>query len=62
MPKAVCANAQKEGKHRFYIHKAQKYGIISTEERNITEMQDNIKSNYEKVKDYEQKTNHSNDC
>lgn len=62
MPKAVCANAQEEGKHRFYIHKAQKYGIISTEERNITEMQDNIKSNYEKVKDYEQKTNYSNDC
>ena len=51
-----------EGKHRFCIHKAQKYGIISTEERNITEMQDNIKSNYEKVKDYEQKTNYSNDC
>lgn len=25
-------------------------------------MQDNIKSNYEKVKDYEQKTNYSNDC
>lgn len=62
MPKAVRANAQKEGKHRFYIHKAQKYGIISTEERNITEMQDNIKSNYEKVKDYEQKTNYSNGC
>lgn len=62
MPKVVCANAQKEGKHRFCIHKAQKYGIISTEERNITEMQDNIKSNYEKVKDYEQKTNHSNGC
>jgi len=62
VPKAVCANAQKEGKHRFYIHKAQKYGIISTEKRNITELQDNIKSNYEKVKDYEQKTNDSNDC
>lgn len=62
MPKAMCANTQEEGKHRFYIHKAQKYGIISTEERNITEMQDNIKSNYEKVKDYEQKTNHSNGC
>ena len=62
MPKAVCANAQKKGKHRFCIHKAQKYGIISTEERNITEMQDNIESNYEKVKDYEQKTNYSNDC
>ena len=58
----MCANTQEEGKHRFYIHKAQKYGIISTEERNITEMQDNIKSNYEKVKDYEQKTNHSNGC
>lgn len=41
---------------------AQKYGIISTEKRNITELQDNIKSNYEKVKDYEQKTNDSNDC
>ena len=62
MPKAVRANAQKEGKHRFCLHKAQKYGIISTEKRNITEMQDNIKSNYEKVKDYEQKTNDSNDC
>lgn len=23
------------GKHRFYLHKAQKYGIISTEKRNI---------------------------
>ena len=44
------------------LHKAQKYGIISTEKRNITEMQDNIKSNYEKVKDYEQKANYSNDC
>lgn len=62
MLKTVCANAQKAGKHRFCIHKAQKYGIISTEKRNITEMQDNIKSNYEKVKDYEQKTNYSNDC
>ena len=60
MPKAMCANAQKEEKHRFCLHKAQKYGIISTEERNITEMQE--KSNYEKVKDYEQKTNYSNDC
>lgn len=56
----MCANAQKEEKHRFCLHKAQKYGIISTEERNITEMQE--KSNYEKVKDYEQKTNYSNDC
>ena len=41
---------------------SQKYGIISTEKRNIAKMQDNIKSNYEKVKDYEQKTNYSNDC
>ena len=62
MPKAVCANAQKEEKHRFCLHKAQEYGIISTEKRNIAEMQDNIKSNYEKVKDYEQETNYSNDC
>lgn len=31
-------------------------------EKNIAKMQDNIKSNYEKVKDYEQKTNYSNDC
>lgn len=31
-------------------------------EKNTTEMQDNIKSNYEKVKDYEQKTDDSNDC
>ena len=45
-----------------FVFKAQKYGIISTEKRNITEMQDNIKSNYEKVKDYEQKTNYSNGC
>ena len=59
---SVCAYAQKEKKHRKTVHKAQKYGIISTEKRNITEMQDNIKSNYEKVKDYEQKTNYSNDC
>ena len=62
MPKTVCANTQKGEKHRFCLHKAQKYGIISTEKRNITELQDNIKSNYEKVKDYEQKTNDSNDC
>lgn len=62
MTKAVCVNAQKERKHRFCIHKAQKYGIISTEKRNIAKMQDNIKSNYEKVKDYEQKTNYSNGC
>lgn len=53
---------RKKGKHRFCLHKAQKYGIISTEKRNIAKMQDNIKSNYEKVKDYEQKTNDSNDC
>ena len=62
MPKVVCANAKKEEKHRCCLHKAQKYGIISTEKRNITELQDDIKSNYEKVKDYEQKTNYSNDC
>ena len=62
MPKAMSANTQEEGKHRFYNHKEQKNGIRSTEERNNTEMQDNIKSNYEKVKDYEQKTNYSNDC
>lgn len=32
------------------------------EKKHRREMQDSIKSNYEKVKDYEQKTNHSNDC
>ena len=37
VPKIVCANAQKEGKHRLRLHKAQKYGIISTEKRNIAE-------------------------
>ena len=32
------------------------------EKKHPGEMQDNRKSNYEKVKDYEQKTNDSNDC
>ena len=33
-----------------------------SEKKHRREMQDSIKSNYEKVKDYEQKTNYSNDC
>ena len=32
------------------------------EKKHRREMQDNRKSNYEKVKDYEQKTNYSNGC